>query len=166
VAQPSTEGASESQQNLKESSAASPNDFPDHSHQWQRKEGPGVNATELRWSEIEGRHLVAAMPICKGEEILCEAAHLALPLGRHRKTVCPHTAEVGVLYENILDAEAQWGWVVVGVEGCVAMFKCSSTPYPSRGGIEDRDGATDKPPTVELTERMRAEKPRTMLQPS
>jgi hypothetical protein len=76
-------------------SSASAQAIPDDSERWKCWGGVGMDATELRWSESEGRHLVAALPICKGQAVLCEAAHIALLLGDHRKTVCLHSTEAG-----------------------------------------------------------------------
>ena len=44
-------------------------------------------ATELRWSETEGRHLVAASSMSEGDEMLCEDSHMAILQKTHRKTV-------------------------------------------------------------------------------
>jgi hypothetical protein len=112
LAQPSDGGEAKFQPRHQERSAASPNEFPNHSRRSHTQEGAGINATELGWSEAEGRHLVAASSIHRGEEILCEAARVVLPLGRHRRTVCLHTSE-NTHFENLDAEEAQW-WGVGG----------------------------------------------------
>jgi len=68
-------------------------------------DGPGgaeVGATEQRWSEAEGRHLVAAAAFAEGQVVLAEDAHLAFLKGaQQRRTVGPFLQSATIVQEQL-----------------------------------------------------------------